>query len=160
MQGLIVDFTENEKEKSVIAGRHVVMLWSDYHDLIEEAKESGVYEVIRDSRQFVCEECGTFILPAKGLYWALVHLNDDDWMWGDLMEGLTTTYHWTDEEWELYNEGKLKHVTFLYDEKGEWTGGGDGYPLILACDEVVFRFLEGCDCDRVIRNMYENQRKG
>lgn len=156
MNAMIVDFTEDRDAAISFPGRHLVMNWGNYLRFIADARQSGVYDVLRNSRQFVCRECGTFVLPAKGLFWALRYMGCDGYE--ELKHDLVTIYYVNDEGWTKYLEGGLRHLPYLHDDEGGPLMDDDGNFIILSCEEVVFRFLDNCICSPVIRSMYENQR--
>lgn len=148
MTGVVVEFVDSTEEET-LEGLHLRLPRAFYLEFMEAAAKAQVLNVLSNGTQFICETCKAYILPSRTLFWAINKMDiDEDISWA-LREAITETFYMTDE-------GVLRHVLFLYDEKGNMEQGCDGYPLILSCDEVVFRFRKKCDCDAVIRNMYQN----
>jgi hypothetical protein len=171
MTGLILEFddgvTENEID-SLIDDPKAEMGWlrvprSSYITLIESAQKVRADWLLRDGAEFICETCKSFIIPSVALIRALdkisVIKSDFDYedFWHSTVMGcLTKPYPMTEEDWNAYDEGKLRHIPFIYDDKNELLFVYESGPQVVVYDEVVFKFRKNCVCDGVYKGMYEN----
>ncbi|OGW48960.1 MAG: hypothetical protein A2078_13060 [Nitrospirae bacterium GWC2_57_9] len=115
--------------------------------------------VFREGVDFICDNCKSFTVPAKGLYLALtkIHARSLDFYDEDpVRKHLVETFCMTDELWKAYGEGRLGHIPFVYTERGELVWDQEEGPEMLSCDEVVFKFRPKCVCDGIYKRMYEN----
>lgn len=163
MTGLILEFTDDVSANQGINDDRKDWLRiprNEYLYLVETARNVHAEWPIREGAEFVCETCKSFVIPARALHHVLAKLEKTDSFWDsdllwELRSHLCQSYPMTDEAWADYRDGKLRHIPFLYNEKGEWEWVGAG-PQYLAYDEVVFKFRGKCVCDGVYKQMYEN----
>ena len=161
MTGKIIEFIDGEVDYEDDSD-YVVLPRAYYLEFIELIRKARVYDVFQNSTQFICDTCKSFILPAQALYWLLGKMDQEHELYlehdivYELRSIVTKTFKMSYEECSQYDDGKLSRVPFLYEPNGEYVEGEDGYPLILACDELVFRFRRQCACGGIIRNLYEN----
>ncbi len=165
MTGLILEFTDDLTANQGINGDREDWLRiprNDYLYLIETARSARAEWPIRDGAEFICGTCNSFIISAQALHIVLSKLAGTDCFWDsdlpwEIQSHLCKSYPMIDEAWAAYCDGKLRHIPFLYYEKGdlEWEDAG---PQYLAYDEVVFKFRSRCVCDGVYKRLYENIR--
>jgi len=165
MTGLILEFSDDVTPEMGIQDEREDWLCIprlDYLELIETARKIRADWPFREGTDFVCETCKSFIMPAKALHHVLSKLERTDFFWDsdllwEIRSHLCKSYNMTDAAWTDYCDGKLRHIPFLYDKKGEleWEEAG---PQYIAYDEVVFKFRKKCVCDGIYKRMYENVR--
>jgi hypothetical protein len=171
MTGLVLEFDDDmtvEETDNLIYDPTVEKGWlrvprSSYIALIESAQKVRADWLLRGNEEFICDTCKSFIIPTLALIRALDKIDrvKDDFDYEDfwhytVMGCLTRPYPMTEEDWNAYDEGKLRHIPFIYDDKNELLFVYESGPQVVAYDEVVFKFRKNCVCDGVYKRMYEN----
>ena len=107
-------------------------------------------------RTLQCDICGSYVISARSLYWALERLDHDELsvFAGEVSYLLTETtlsLNWDDERWYDYMEGKVKLERLLYRDDGSEETDDDGHFLCLNYDECSFVFDFECSCFPMMR---------
>ena len=167
MKGLMLTFDDEEVEYDQDEDK---VAWkgqlraprSFYADLLAASAAVRMDWLFREGIDLLCETCKSFIIPAKGLYRAIMMIKeipgdgDSDEFWRyEVLHHLIKTYPMTAEAWKDFVDGKLRHVPFLRDSHGDLECEEDG-PQYIAYDDVVFTFRRKCLCEGLYKRMYEN----
>ena len=128
MRGLVMEFADDVTEEGFLDEREYWLRVPrrDYLGLIETARQVRAEWTFREGADFVCETCKSFIVPAQGflrlmrkLENARANAGPDDYLQDTIVSHLTKPYPMTDEAWKAYCEGKLRHIPFIHNAKGE-----------------------------------------
>jgi hypothetical protein len=114
----------------------------DYLELLQTAKDLGIFEELMKQIDFSCPKCRSFSIPAAAFYEAVIDRIDLDCVY-EIIHGLTEKVYLTDEEWIKYSNHGQESVDIIKDAVIVET---DGEIYRFVADEILFKLDDTCDC--------------